>query len=150
METIETHYDIQASVEAVWPLLADFAGIQAWWPKGEAVDIERVEVEGEGVGLIRHIYNVGFPTAVSERLDFLDPENHTLKLSLVCDRPAGLLQYQATGQLTPLGPDSCRMTYRAEFVAEEGQADAAKEFLLGAYQLMFRGLEAAARRKNAD
>jgi len=150
METIDTHYDMQAPLERVWPFIENFGDIQAWWPKGEAVDIERVEMEGEGIGQIRHIYNVGFPTAVSERLDFLDPENHTLKLSLVCDRPAGLLQYQATGQLTPLGPDSCRMTYHSEFVAEEGQAEAAKEFLLGAYQLMFRGLEAAARRQDAD
>ena len=150
METIDTHYDIQAPLELVWPFLENFSDIEAWWPKGEAVDIERVELEGEGIGLIRHMYNVGFPTAVSERLDFLDPENHTLKLSLVRDRPAGLLQYQATGQLTALGPDSCRLTYHAEFIAEEGQAEAAKEFLLGAYQLMFRGLEAAAQRKTAS
>ena len=146
METIDTHYDMQAPLERVWPFLENFGDIQAWWPRGEAVDIERVEMEGDGIGQIRHIYNVGFPNPVSERLDFLDPENHRLKLSLVCDRPAGILKYQATGQLTALDSGTCRMTYHSEFVTEEGQAETAREFLLGAYQLMFRGLEAAAQR----
>lgn len=149
METIDAHYDMQAPLERVWPFLENFGDIQAWWPQGEAVDIERVEMEGDGIGQIRHIYNVGFPDPVSERLDFLDSENHSLKLSLVCKRPAGILKYQATGQLIALDPGSCRMTYHSEFDVEEGQADAAKEFLLGAYQLMFRGLEAAAQRQPA-
>jgi hypothetical protein len=149
MHTIDTHYDIQAPLEKVWPFLENFADIQAWWPAGQAVDIERVELEGEGIGQIRHIYNVGFPDAVSEQLDFLDPANHTLKLSLVGKRPAGLLKYQATGQLTALGPNACRITYHSEFVAGEGQAEGARQFLLGAYQLMFQGLEAAAQRRQA-
>jgi len=146
VETIDIHYDIQAPADAVWSLLENFGDIRAWWPKGQAVDIERVDMEGEGVGCIRHIYNAGFPTAVSERLDFIDPANRKLKLSLVCDRPAGIKRYQATGQISELDADSCRMTYHSEFETEEGQAERAKEFLLGAYQLMFKGLEAAARR----
>jgi hypothetical protein len=149
MEIIDTHYDMQAPADAVWPLLEDFADIQTWWPKGKVVDIERVEVEGNGVGCIRHIYNVGFPNAISERLDFLDPENRMLKLSIVCDLPAGMVQYQATGQLIELDANSCRMTYHGEFLAEEGKADEVRGFLLGAYDLMFQGLEAAAQRSLA-
>jgi len=149
MHNIDAHYDIQAPLEQVWPFLENFADIQAWWPKGQAVDIERVEMEGEGIGQIRHIYNVGFPDAISERLDFLDTASHTLKLSIVGKRPTGMLEYRATGQLTALGPNACRMTYHAELVAPEGQAETAKGFLLGAYQLMFKGLEAAAQRRRA-
>lgn len=136
MHKIDVHYDMQAPLEGVWPFLENFADILAWWPAGQAVDIERVEVEGEGIGPIRHIYTAGFPNADSERLDFLDAKNHTLKLSLVGPRPAGLLKRHATGQLTALGPDARRMTYHSEFVAGEGQAETARECLLGAYQLM--------------
>jgi len=149
MHTIDVHYDIQAPLEQVWPFLEDFGDILAWWPEAHAANIERVELEGEGIGQIRHIYNVGFPAPVSERLDFLDLENHTLKLSIVGHRPAGLLQYQATGRLSALGPDACRMTYHSEFIAREGKAETARAFLQGVYRLMVQGLEAAANRRRA-
>lgn len=149
MHTIDVHYDMQAPLEHVWPFLEDFGDILAWWPEDQAKNIERVELEGEGIGQIRHIYNAGFPDAVSEQLDFLDPASHTWKLSLVGRRPAGIQQYQATGRLTPLGPDACRLTYHSEFLVKEGKLETAKAFLLGVYQLMFRGLEAAAKRQQA-
>lgn len=149
MLTIDVDHDFQAPLERVWRYIEDFADIQAWWPTDRAGSIERVELEGEGVGQIRHIYSVGSPNAISERLDFLDRGNHTWKLSIVGRRPAGLLQYQATGRLTALGPDACRLAYHSEFMAREGRAETAKAFLLGLYQVMFRGLEAAAKRQQA-
>ncbi len=149
MHTIDVHYDMQAPLEHVWPFLEDFADILAWWPEDQAKNIERVELEGEGIGQIRHIFNAGSPYAVSERLDFLDPENHTLKLSLVGHLPGGLLEYQATGRLSALGPDACRLTYHSEFIAGEGKDESARKVLLGLYQLMFRGLDAAAKRRRA-
>lgn len=146
MHTLDLHYDMQAPLEKVWPYLENFGDIEAWWPAGQ-VAIERVVLEGEGIGQIRHIYNVGYPAPNSERLDFLDAGTHTWKLSLVGQRPAGILQYQATGQLVPLGPDTCRITYHAEFLVEDGKAETAKGFLLAVYKMMFRGLEAAAQRQ---
>jgi hypothetical protein len=145
METLDVHFDMPVPASAVWPLIANFADIEAWWPKGGPVDIERVVVEGAGIGVVRHIHNVGFTDAVSERLDFLDADNLVWKLSIVCDRPAGLMAYQATGRLLPLDDQHCRMTYHAEFEVEEGRVDEARSFLLGAYDLMFQGLLAAAK-----
>jgi len=58
----------------------------------------------------------------------------------VGQRPAGLLSYTATGRITALTPDSCRLEYHAEFEAEAGRADESRQFLLGAYELMFDGL----------
>ena len=147
MLTIDVHHDLQAPLEQVWPYIEDFADIQAWWPTDQAAGIERVELEGEGIGQVRHIYSAGFPNAISERLDFLDSASHTWKLSIVGRRPAGLLEYQATGRLAALGLDACRLTYHSEFVAREGRAETGKAFLLALYPLMFRGLEAAAKRQ---
>jgi uncharacterized protein YndB with AHSA1/START domain len=148
MHTIDVHYVMQAPLERVWAYIADFGNIEAWWPAGQ-VAIERVELEGEGIGQIRHIYNVGYPDPNSERLDFLDPASHMWKLSLVGRRPAGILQYQATGNLTPLGPGTCRITYHSEFEVAEGMAETATAFLTAVYKMMFRGLEAAGRRGQA-
>ena len=94
--------------------------------------------------MTRHIYNVGFDTPVSERLDALDTKNFSLNLSIVGERPAGLLHYQAMGKLTTLDDSGCRLTYDSEFLAEAGGDDDAKAFLLGAYELMYQGLDGVA------
>lgn len=141
MITLHSHHDISSPIETIWQLLMDFGNIEAWWPANAPIDIARVELDGSGVGMIRHIYNVGFDAPVSERLDALDLENHTLQLSIVGERPAGLLHYQATGKLSVLDNGSCRLTYDSEFIAEEGREDEARAFLLGAYELMYMGLD---------
>ncbi len=146
METFDIHHDINAPASAVWAFLENYEDIEAWWPKNGPVDIERVEIEGSGIGVIRHIYNHGMPHPVSEQLDFLDPANRTLKLSIVCDKPAGIIQYQATGKVIENGADRCRLTYHSEFVTEPGREEDARQFLSAAYQLMFTGLEQAANR----
>ena len=68
MHQITVHHDFDTSTDVLWDLLSDFAHIERWWPKDiPAVQIERVDLEGEGIGLIRHIYNKGFAAPVSER-----------------------------------------------------------------------------------
>lgn len=140
MNTIETYHDFPATKMAIWDLLQDFGNIQRWWPTGQAVDIDHVDIEGEGPGMIRHIYNVGFESAVSEQLLSIQPEDFSYTLTIVGDRPAGLTYYQATGTLTDLSDGQTRLTYTSEFEAEPGREDEARTFLLGAYALMFEGL----------
>ena len=141
MIQLHSHHDISSPIETIWQLLMDFGNIEAWWPADAPIDIDRVELDGSGVGMTRHIYNVGFDSPVSERLDALDLANHTLQLSIVGERPAGLLHYQATGKLTVLDDGGCRLTYDSEFIAEEGREDEARDFLLGAYELMYIGFD---------
>lgn len=147
MHQITVHHDFDASADVLWELLADFAHIERWWPKDiPAVQIERVELEGEGIGLTRHIYNKGFAAPVSERLDFQDPASKTYKLSIVGERPAGLASYQATGQIEALPGGRSRLNYRGEFSTTSGQPDEAEAFLRMAYDLMFQGLSASVAR----
>lgn len=144
MLQIRTHHDFNAPSRVLWDYLQDFANIERWWPKDvPAVQIERVVIEGEGIGLVRHIYNKGFPTAVSERLDALDPESMTYRLSIVGDRPAGLVTYQATGHVEALGENRCRLNYESVFAVLPGREQEAEAFLRMAYDLMFQGLGAA-------
>lgn len=145
MAQLEAGRDIGAAAEAVWALLADFGAIQRWWPRGGPVEIERVELEGEGVGMVRHIYNRGAAQCVSERLDLLDPQNMTLILSIVGTRPGGITAYVATTTVRATGPASCRVDHRAHVTAAPGREQAVARFLLQAYGLMFAGLEQGAR-----
>jgi len=146
MAIIETQYDFDLPAHRIWPYLENFGDIQAWWPNELGVHIERVDLEGSGVGQIRHIYNRGFPTAISERLDAIDPQQHELQLSIVGERPAGLLRYQATGRLVDQPGGGARMSYRGEFETVDGGEQHAREFLSGMYAMMFEGLSIAGRR----
>lgn len=144
MHTVNASREIPASADMLWDLIEDFGNIEAWWPKGAPVNIQRVELEGSGVGMVRHIYNEGMPAPVSEQLDALDRDSLSWKLSIVGDRPVGLLKYGAAGVITPLSDSRSRIEYLGEFEAEAGREEEARQFLLGAYELMFDGLTQAA------
>lgn len=135
--------NIDAPAARVWTLLADFGNIQAWWPRDSALQIERVVLEGEGIGMVRHIYNHGVPQCASERLDLLDPQTFTLVLSIVGQRPGGITAYVATSRLVPLGESACRMEHRALVTTLPGRERAVERFLQQAYAGMFAGLQAA-------
>lgn len=140
-------HDFNAPPAVLWDLLSDFGHIERWWPQHDpAVQIDRVEMEGEGFGMVRHIYNKGYPDPVSERLEFLDPETLTYRLNIVGKPPMGITYYQATGRLEPLADGRCRLHYRSEFLTESGQPDEAEAWLRMAYALMFAGLAAAVER----
>ena len=148
MGVIDVSYEIHAPKASVWDLIADFYNIESWWPNPSDVKIERVEIEGEGIGGIRHIFNEGFENAVSERLDYLDEEAGLWQLSIVCDRPFGLTQYQATGKLEELDSTRCRLTYNGEFETEPGREDEARAFLVACYDFMKEGLETVAQQRS--
>jgi len=147
MHRITTSYKFDAPAAVLWDYLQDFAHIERWWPTHDpAVRIARVEMEGEGIGAIRHIYNVGYPDPVSERLDYQDAETMTYKLSIVGDAPVGLTHYQATGHIEPLPGGHSRLDYASEFATASGKPDEAEAWLRMAYELMFKGLAAAVAR----
>lgn len=137
---------LAAPAESIWSLLEDFGDIQRWWPDDGAVRIEQVELEGRGVGMIRHIQNRGARHRVSERLDFIDPATRTLVLSIVGTRPNGITAYVAEGQVVELDATRCRIDYRALVTTTPGREQQVREALAKTYELMFAGLQAAARR----
>ena len=137
MPELFAQVDIQAPTSRVWALLADFGNLAAWWPRGGGLQIERVVLEGEGIGMVRHIYNQGVPQCASERLDLLDPQTHTLVLSIVGQRPGGITAYVATSRLVPMGEHACRMEHRALVTTLPGRERAVERFLQQAYALMF-------------
>ena len=147
MHRIAISQDFDAPAAVLWDFLRDFAHIERWWPNHDpAVQIDRVDLEGEGIGMVRHIYNKGYPDPVSERLDFQDAETMTYRLSIVGKAPVGITRYQATGRIEPLAGERARLHYTSEFATASGQPDEAEAWLRMAYQLMFAGLAVAVAR----
>lgn len=149
MPEVTTSKVLDASADSVWRLLEDFGAIQQWWPTDISTPIERVTLEGQGIGMIRHIHNRGAVHAVSERLDFIEPTLRTLVLSIVGTRPAGITAYVAEGRVTELGEDRCRIDYRALVSTAPGLEEPVQRALLKTWAVMFRGLESAARAADA-
>jgi uncharacterized protein YndB with AHSA1/START domain len=136
---------IAAPADAVWQLLENFGSIERWWPSDGPFYIEHVEVEGQGVGMIRHIQNHGARHRVSERLDFIDPATRTLVLSIVGTRPFGITAYVAEGHVVEIDAQRCRLNYRALVTATPGREDKVRGNLLKTWEMMVAGLQAAAR-----
>jgi Polyketide cyclase / dehydrase and lipid transport len=145
MPEVTCSHVLEASADSIWNLLEDFGSIQRWWPTDVSAPIERVSIEGDGVGMIRHIYNRGARHAVSERLDFIEPSTRTLVLSIVGARPVGITAYVAEGHVIDLGDGRCRIDYRALVSTSPDLVDPVRRALLKTWATMFRGLEACAR-----
>jgi hypothetical protein len=143
---IRVSAELAAPAERIWQLLADFGNIQGWWPDDGAIRIEDVQLEGQGIGMIRHILNRGARHRVSERLDFLDPTTRTLMLSIVGTRPSGITAYVAEGHIVELDATRCRMDYRALVTTTPGREEQIRQGLGKTYETMFAGLQAAALR----
>ena len=132
-----------APADRLWALLRDFANLDAWWLPDSPIKIDRVEQEGEGAGMIRHIYYVGVPRPLSERLDFIDDDARTYRLSIVGEGVPGLLSYSATGVVTEMGPASCRLDYTADIEATAEKEAAVEQTLRFGFSQVIAGLRAA-------
>jgi hypothetical protein len=142
--TLQTFHTFDSPLVRVWQLLADFGAIDRWWPTDGSLVIARVEVEGQGIGMVRHIYNRGAAHAVMERLDRLDATERILQLSILGRDPGRTAWYQATGQLLELEEGRCRLDYQSCFTARRGKENQTRDSIFAAYREMFRGLQAAA------
>jgi hypothetical protein len=131
--------------DTLWALLKDFGNLEAWWLKDSPIKIDRIVQEGQGVGMIRHIYYVGVPTPLSERLEFMDDDSRTYRLSIVGEGVPGLVSYRAKGVVTELGADGCRLDYTAEIQATAEKEAAVEQILSFGFSQVIAGLKEATR-----
>ena len=129
-------FDSPAS--AVWHIIEDWASIVDWMPQGI---IASLELEGSGVGAIRHIVTrEGVP--IAERLDRADEGQGRLELSILDPLPWSMLSYTALAQLDEQGPNNCSLRWEGQFELPENgpEADALADFLEKSYRQRFKGI----------
>jgi hypothetical protein len=101
--------------------------------------LEKVENEGDGVGMVRTIHAFGLE--LREKLEALDAGKRSLELSIDGPAPAGITDYRARGRVVEIAPGRCRLEWRGRFqVPGEGELEAARQFLEAGYAAMFQGL----------
>jgi hypothetical protein len=116
--TVERDFEISA--RRVWDLIADFGDV-GWVP-----GVEKVELEGEGVGMVRHL-TVPVYSQIHERLDAIDHEQRVLDYSIPAVEYLHVKNYRARARVVELSHDRCKVIWscRAEASgADEAQAAA--------------------------
>jgi carbon monoxide dehydrogenase subunit G len=138
MKVVNKEHRIEGAGEDVWAVLADFGNFLIWATGGAGT----AKIEGEGVGMIRHLEIPGLGQ-VSERLDSLDHPNKLLAYSMVSQGMAGMAEYAATVRLESAGEQQSRLIWRGEFKAQDGLSE--EEVAIGlaaSYDAMAMGLKA--------
>jgi carbon monoxide dehydrogenase subunit G len=119
--------EFEFDAETVWGIFADFGNV-SWVP-----GVEKVEVEGEGIGMVRHLTVQVFPP-LHERLESRSHEDRVLEYSIPSVEYLEVANYRARAQVTGAGDGHCRvrMTCRAEATGLEADAAAKVEAFYGA------------------
>ena len=132
MTAVHEEGELGASVDEVWKLVGDFAGLI------EAMGVP-VEVTGEGVGSTRSIAMGGAPTV--ERLEELDNDAKRLVYSMV-EGPLPVSNYLATMQLSAVGDERTKLDWSSTFDATGMPEADAIEVIRGIYKGGIAGLQA--------
>jgi hypothetical protein len=113
--TVEREYEFDAA--EVWAVFADFGNV-SWVP-----GVEKVELEGEGIGMIRHLTVPVFPP-LQERLEAIDHEQMVLEYSIPSVEYIELENYTARAQVADLGSGRSRVRMTCEAEATGSEQDA--------------------------
>ncbi len=125
MIEVSVEREFEFGAETVWAVFADFGNV-SWVP-----GVEKVELEGEGIGMIRHLTVPVFPP-LHERLEALDHEAKVLEYSIPSVQYIGVKNYHARVQVFDGGSGRCRVTISC--VAEaEGMSEAEASTKTGAF-----------------
>ena len=138
MFVLELDTNLNCSSDAAWQVLADFGNFLPWATGGAGT----VSLEGEGLGMIRHLDIPGLGQ-VSEQLDLLDDVDRILGYAMVSEAMAGMANYSASVQVFSVGEQHCRLQWRGRFKPlPDLDSDEVKNSLATSYKTMAQGLEA--------
>jgi hypothetical protein len=113
---LEREFDVDSGKP--WAILADFGDI-GWIPS-----LEKVELEGEGVGMIRHVTAPGMPM-LHERMDAIDREQMILDYSVPAVEYLRTKNHRARARVVALAGGRCRLVWSCETEADGvSEADA--------------------------
>ena len=101
---------VAATPDAVWEMVRDFGGIQRW--NGGA--IEKVEVDGDGVGAVRTITAAGGVT-LQEKLEAFDESGRSFSYSFEGKSPLPVEGYLATIRVRPGEAGGARIEWESSF-----------------------------------
>ncbi|HTF80997.1 MAG TPA: SRPBCC family protein [Cytophagales bacterium] len=116
-EKIVTSGKVHASTEEVWQKLAAFGGTHKFVPEL----IEDVEVQGHGVGALRHIHIKGGGCIVEE-LTALQERDGILKF-VIKSTPMTIQEYEGMHIVKALGENVCEVVFQSVYRVDAAQRE---------------------------
>jgi hypothetical protein len=125
MSTVTVERKVAAPASDVWAVLCRFGDI-SWIPVAG-----KVEVEGEGPGMRRHIHGSGDGDPVVERLVACDEGARTLDYAIDANNPLPVTDYRGNARVDESG-DGSTIVWSATFepVGDEAEATGVVEIML--------------------
>lgn len=108
MIDVTVQRELPVAADRAWALISDFGDI-SWIP-----GMDKVEVSGEGPGMVRAIHMPGDAPPITERLESLDDENRVLEYTVPSGIPMPATDYKAWAKVVPLGDDRCRIDWNCK------------------------------------
>ncbi|NRA42507.1 MAG: SRPBCC family protein [Pseudomonadales bacterium] len=128
---------VPASIDKVWPVLEDFGNITLWVP-----GIDKVEVIGEGVGMIRRIYVEGLDEPIDEQLNSINAAEFSFSYAIPQGLPLPLSDYSASAKLKPIDDKSCEVCWQSNCIADGVSQQDAEAMIKATYQQLIDWLKA--------
>lgn len=137
MLNIKVIQTLDFAAEEAWPILEDYGNISRW-----IQGIDKLEIIGEGVGMIRRIHMDALDEPIDEVLDFMDSDNMHFGYSIPKGLPLPLTDYKAEAQIKALEGGRCEVTWQSHCNPEAGLSEAdATAILEGTYKQLIGWLE---------
>lgn len=124
---------VPAPAGVVWSGLRTFAGGERF-----SEQIEKVTVEGDGVGATREVVFASGDHVV-ERLDVVDDASRTLEYSIVSSS-LPFEDFRSRMRVVPGGEESCTVEWTATFDAPPERVDALRDLIQGMYDEVLENL----------
>lgn len=121
--------EVPVAAAKAWELVADFGNIS--WAPG----MDKVEVEGQGVGMVRKIFMPEAPP-VEEKLEALDPQTMTMVYTIPAGLPMPVTNYRATAKVVDLGNNQCRIDWHCSAQEEGVSQQEAEAIVKGFYDML--------------
>ena len=113
---------VEASASDVWQAMRRYGDLS--WAEG----IDEVELEVDGVGMLRKVRLTGSSDWILERLTARDDDAMTFSYAIEGDGMPGLKNYSAHVQTIPDG-DGCTIQWECRAEADESDAEALEQGL---------------------
>lgn len=137
MLNVKVTKTINFSASNAWPILEDFGNISRW-----IQGIDKLDIIGEGLGMIRRIHMNSLNEPIDEVLDFMDSDNMHFGYSIPKGLPLPLENYKAEAQIKALDKNSCEVTWQSHCEPQTGLSDEdATAILEGTYSQLIGWLE---------
>ncbi len=141
--TVKVEREFDYPCEQVWRLLEDFGNIH--WAPG----IDKLEIIGDGIGMIRRIHIDGLESPIDEVLESRDPAAMEFSYGIPRGLPFPLKHYQAFSKTLSLGTTKTLVQWVSDCEPDGISIDDGSKLLINTYNQLLDWIHDELQRRHA-